>query len=83
MKTRLKKEDVVAWIRGFEAAREAERDLVRGEAVDPARSVAVGLSLIEFARRCGGGAFTRDQVRDDEVQAVRERWAKLRRAHTS
>jgi len=83
MKTRLKKEDVVAWIRGFEAAREAERDLVRGAAVDPERSVALGLALIEFARQHGGNAFQRERAWDDDVRAVRERWAKLRRAYES
>ncbi len=83
MKTRMKKEDVLAWIRGFEAVREMERELARREPVDSTRSMAVGLGLIEFARQCGGGVFPVDRVRDGEVQAVRERWAKLRKVYTS
>lgn len=83
MTTRMKKEDVLAWIRGFEAVREMERELARREPVDSARSMAAGLGLIEFARLCGGGVFRSDRIRDDEVQAVRERWAKLRRARAS
>ena len=80
MTTRMKKEDVLAWIHGFEAAREVERDLARKESVDPAGSVAIGLSLTEFARCCSGEGFGRDRARDDDVRIVRERWAKLRRA---
>lgn len=83
MTTRMKKDDVLAWIHGFEAAREVERDLARKEAVDPSGSVAMGLSLTEFARRCGGGELGRDRARDDDVRIVRERWAKLRRAKKS
>ncbi|MGH8479441.1 MAG: hypothetical protein ACREXK_07690 [Gammaproteobacteria bacterium] len=79
----MKKEEVLAWIRGFEAAREAERALARKEPVDPAGSLAIGLSLTEFARRCSGGEPGRDRARDDEVRIVRERWAKLRRAYES
>lgn len=81
MTTRMKKEDVLAWIHGFKAAREVERDLARTEPVDSAGSVAIGLSLTEFARRCGGGELGRDRTRDDDVRIVRERWAKLRRAY--
>ncbi len=81
MTTRMKKDRVLAWIHGFEAAREAERDLARNEPVDSAGSVAIALSLTEFARRCGGEGFGRDQARDDDVRIVRERWAKLRRAY--
>lgn len=83
MKTRLNKEDVLAWIRGFEAVREVEREAARREPRDPARSMAVGLGLIEFAKQCGGGSFPTDRIRDDEVESVRERWATLRRAVTS
>ena len=50
------KEDVLAWIHGFKATREVERDLARKEPVDSAGSVAIGLSLTEFARRGGGGS---------------------------
>lgn len=77
----MKKEDVLAWIHGFEAARGVERDLARKEPVDAAGSVAIGLSLTEFARRCSGGELGRDGARDDDVRIVRERWAKLRRAY--
>lgn len=77
----MKKEDVLAWIHGFEAAREVERDLARKEPVDSAGSMAIGLTLTEFARRCSGGDLGRDRARDDDVRIVRERWAKLRRAY--
>lgn len=77
----MKKEEVLSWIRGFEAARAVERDLARKEPVDSAGSVATGLSLTEFARRYGGGELGRDRARDDDVRIVRERWAKLRRAY--
>jgi hypothetical protein len=83
MTTRMKKDEVLAWIHGFEAAREVERGLARKEPVDPAGSVAIGLSLTEFARRCSGGEFARDRARDDDVRIVRERWAKLRQAKKS
>ena len=83
MTTRMKKEDVLAWIHGFKAAREVERDLARKEPVDSAGSVAIGLSLTEFAGRCGGGELARDRTREDDVRIVRERWAKLRRAYRS
>jgi hypothetical protein len=80
MTTPMKKEQVLAWIHGFEAAHEAERDLARKEPIDPAGSMASGLSLIEWASRLGGGEPARDRARDDEVRIVRERWAKLRQA---
>ena len=83
MTTRMKKDDMLAWIHGFEAAREVERDLARKEPVDSTGSVAIGLSLTEFAGRCGGEGFGRDRARDDDVRIVRERWAKLRRANKS
>lgn len=79
----MKRKEVLAWIEGFEAAREAERDLARKEPVDTARSVALGLSLAEFARRCRGDEIRGDRARDDDVRVVRERWAKLRRANKS
>lgn len=76
----MEKAQVLAWIHGFEAARDAERALARREPVDPGRSLALGLSLIEWARRSGGGVLGRDRRRDEEVRSVRERWAKLWRA---
>jgi hypothetical protein len=39
MATRMKKDDVLAWIHGFEAAREVERDLARKEPIDSAGSM--------------------------------------------
>ncbi|MGQ0591706.1 MAG: hypothetical protein ACT4QB_03400 [Gammaproteobacteria bacterium] len=79
----MKKEEVLAWIHGFKAAREVERDLARKEPVDSAGSVAIGLSLTEFARRCSGGELGRDRARNDDVRIVRERWARLRRPNKS
>jgi hypothetical protein len=83
MKTRMNKGEVLAWIHGFEASRKVERALARKEPADPATSVALGLSLTEFARHCSAGELGRDRARDDDVRIVRERWAKLRRANKS
>jgi hypothetical protein len=80
MTKKMKKEDALAWVKGFEAAHEVERALCRKEPLDPAGAMALGLGVTELARRMSSEPGP-DRARDDEVRIVRERWARLRRAY--
>ena len=74
-------EAALAWKRGFEAARDAERSLTRREPVNVERSIRLSLALIETCRRQGiwpGAGATSERERS--VTAVRERWIKLKQA---
>jgi len=81
--SKLNKKDVLAWIEGFEAAREVERQLVQKEHWDRDRSVRLALSLIAACR--SQGVWPKQDVADvrraREVEEVRNRWNDLRKAY--
>lgn len=74
----MNKADVRRWIAGFEAAAEADREALRQSPPDPEWSIRVSLELIEAARRAGHSSGAPDPIIEDEVEAVRATWARLR-----
>jgi len=64
------------WIAGFEAIAEADREARRRQGADPARAIALALSMIAAAEQTGGPVA--DPRREAEAQAVRAAWARLR-----
>lgn len=77
----MNKEEVLAWIRGFEAANRAAYEQTRVEPLDPERSFAWALQLIDLARQgASGGVLERGKTWSQEVQGVRDRWRRLREA---
>jgi len=75
------KQQVLAWQRGFERARDAERAQARCEPLDLNRSIRLALSLIAFCRKQGAwSSMLEDPIRAREVEEVRRRWVKLKEA---
>jgi hypothetical protein len=73
------KQQVLAWQRGFELAREAEHELVRREPLDLNRSIRLALSLIELCRKQDSwSSVLDDPIRLQEVEKVRRRWSRLK-----
>ncbi len=80
----MNRDDVLKWKSGFDVAREMERRLVRDEAVDCGRSIRLALDLIDLCHRQGVWPISvkHSQIRQQEVDRVRERWRTLRKAFT-
>ena len=66
------------WLENFAAAKEVERDLVQKEGPRPAWSVETALSLIVAAEQ-QRGRFESDPLRQQQEEAVRAIWARLRK----
>ena len=83
MMRKMNKKDVLAWIKGFEAARELERQLSMKDPLDRERSVRLALSLIAACR--ARGTWPRNVISDtkweQEVEEVRDRWNDLKKAY--
>ena len=62
----------------FDAAKEVERDLVQKEGPRPAWSVETALSLI-LATEQTSGRLPADPLREQQEEAVRAIWARLRK----
>jgi hypothetical protein len=81
MAENMTRKEALDWKHGFEAAREAERSLIRREPVNVGRSVRLALALIEI---CGRRGIFPSGVPGSERErfelAARERWAGLKRA---
>ena len=70
--------DVRRWIGNFEAAEQADRDQKRREGARPEWSIALSLSLLKAARLAAGDGTLIDPRRNDEDEAVRAVWDRLR-----
>ncbi|MFY4727918.1 hypothetical protein [Nitrospira sp. BLG_2] len=79
MATQLEKNRVLAWLSGFEAARQADRARLRQEPVDRQRSVRLALGLMKLIHARGGYAIEDIQIREQAVEQVRQRWVMLKK----
>lgn len=70
--------DARRFVANFEAAEQADRDEKRKQGARPEWSIALALSLLEAARRAAGGRTLIDPRRDEEHEAVRAVWNRLR-----
>ena len=70
--------DVGRWISNFEAAAQADRDEKRRQGAHPEQSIALSLSLLEAAQLAAGDRTLIDPRRDEEQEAVRVVWDRLR-----
>lgn len=68
------------WMANFDAAKEVERDLVQKEGPRQTWSIETALSLIAAAEQTLG-SFTTDPVREQQDEAVRVIWDRLRKRH--
>jgi len=66
------------WMAGFEAIARADLEALRRRGPDPARAIALALSMIAAAEQAGFGADAAGPRRDGEDEAVRAIWARLR-----
>lgn len=80
MATRLEKNRVLAWLSGFEAARQADRTRLRQEPVDCQRSIRLALELMTCIHERGGPTIEDIRMREETVEQVRQRWMMLKRA---
>jgi hypothetical protein len=78
MRTQLKKDRVLTWLAGFEAARQADRVRLRQEAVDCQRSVRLALDLMTCIHRRGELSIKETRIREEAVEQVRQRWVTLK-----
>jgi hypothetical protein len=74
---RLEKGRVLAWLSGFEAARQADRARLRQEPIDRQRSVRLALGLMKLIHAHGGPAIEDSQIREQALDQVRQRWVTL------
>jgi len=70
-------EEVRRWIAGFEAIAEADREVLRRAVADPARSIALALSLIDAARAAGWVFGGTDPWREADDERARAIWVRL------
>jgi len=80
MQTKLEKERVLAWLSGFEAARQADRERLRQEPIDCQRSIRLALGLMQLIHARGGPAVEDTRIREEAVEQVRQRWVTLKKA---
>lgn len=80
----MKRDDVLRWEAGFQAACREERRLIRHEDVNCDRSIRLALSLIDAAgqKNTQCVATADDRVWEREVKIVRERWCQLKKVST-
>lgn len=64
---------------GFQAIEEADYEAMIKEGLKPAWSIAMALSMIDAAERMHGRRLT-DPLREEQDEAVRATWARLRLA---
>ncbi len=70
--------DLRLWIAGFEAAERADMDERRRQGPRPEWSVALSLSLLDAARHAAGDRPLIDPRRDEDDEAARAVWQRLR-----
>jgi hypothetical protein len=70
---------VKAWVAGFEAIAEADREAWRRKGPDPAWAIRLALSMIDDARKAGLLGPGVPPWRSAEDEAVSQIWARLRR----
>lgn len=80
MATKLEKDLVLAWLSGFEAARQADRTRLRREPIDCQRSVRLALGLMKCIYGRGGPTIEDTRIREQGVDHVRQRWVTLKKA---
>lgn len=80
MATQLEKARVLAWLSGFEAARQADRARLRQEPVDCQRSIRLALGLMTYIHGRGGLTIEDTRIREQAVDHVRQRWVTLKKA---
>jgi hypothetical protein len=80
MATQLEKDRVLAWLSGFEAARQVDRERLRREPVDCQRSIRLALGLMKCMQTRGGHTVGDTRIREEAVAQVRQRWVTLKRA---
>lgn len=80
MATKLEKDRVLAWLSGFEAARQADRVRLRQEPIDCQRSVRLALELMKLIRAQGEHTIEDRRIREEAVDHVRQRWITLKKA---
>ena len=80
MATHLEKSRVLAWLAGFEAARQADRERLRQEPVDCQRSIRLALGLMACIHERGGPRIEDMRMREQAVEQVRQRWVMLKKA---
>jgi hypothetical protein len=70
--------DARRWLQGFEDAGRADREAKRAQGPRLEWSVSLALSQIDAARTAAGGRPLLDPRRAEQVEAVRQVWARLR-----
>lgn len=80
MTTKLEKASVLAWLSGFDAARQADRAPIRHEPVDCQRSIRLALGLMTCIHKRGGPTIEDIRLREEAVDHVRQRWVALKKA---
>ena len=70
--------DARRWVGQFEAAEQADRDERRRQGARPEQSIALSLSLLAAAQLAAGDRTLIDPRRDEEDEAVRVVWDRLR-----
>jgi adenosine deaminase len=70
--------DARRWLEDFEAADRADIEARRRAGAQPARSIALSLSLLHAARLAAGGRLPIDPRRQAREEAVRAVWERLR-----
>lgn len=82
MAAKLEKASALAWLSGFEAARQVDRERLRQEPVDCQRSIRLALGLMTCIYERGGLTVEDTRMREQEVDQVRRRWVALKKAFT-
>jgi hypothetical protein len=80
MATQLKRDRVLAWLAGFEAARQVDRARLREGPIDCQRSIRLALGLMQLIHARGGPAVEDTRIREEAVEQVRQRWVTLKNA---
>ena len=70
--------DARRWLQGFEAAEQADREEKRMQGPRPDWSIALSLSLLKAAQVATGGRSLIDPRQDEQDEAVRRVWDRLR-----
>ncbi|MEK7449486.1 MAG: hypothetical protein AAB019_08380 [Planctomycetota bacterium] len=78
----MNKNDLLKWENGFKAAREMECRLIRKQPLNQERSIRLALLLVDLCRQQGVWPIrdSQNQVREREVNIVRDRWKILKKA---
>ncbi len=71
--------DVLRWLERFEAV-EAVQRVARRKPIPPAESIRLSLSLIDVIFDAAGGHVPSDPLREEDAEAVRSVWSRLRKA---